>query len=156
MLGGSYGFARVTMGPYLGFIIGCFDSITNILFCITLIRGVCSFITSTIGTGVPSQYEPLYWLLCYAVCLIILIPLGRWNFCFITIVGSCTLAVPIIYALSTANVQNFDRYVTNQENGAIFTGGMKSFMQVLPVPTWMYIGIDMVCLVCDDTRDVSV
>jgi amino acid transporter len=30
--GGTYGFARVTVGPYFGFLVGCFESFGNILY----------------------------------------------------------------------------------------------------------------------------
>lgn len=143
------------MGPYLGFIIGSFDSVTNIIYVSSLVRGLTEFITNTIGDSVDHKYDPVYWLICYVFCLIVLIPLGRWNFSFMTIIGTITLVLPIVYVLSTANTQDFERYVIQEDRHPFFQDGMSSFMQILPVPTWMYIGIDLVCLVCDDTKDVS-
>lgn len=144
------------MGPYLGFLIGCFDSVSVIVFFAILVRGACQFVTYSIGTSVPDGYDPLYWFLLYIICLIILIPLGKWHFHFISVVGAISVALCVIYILATIPNQDFKQNVLEQETDGFFAGGgMKSFMQALPISTWMFIGIDLTCLVCDDTSDVS-
>lgn len=143
------------MGPFVGFLIGCFDSMSNIIFIAILVKGGCEFIAYAAGPTVSPDLAPLLWFILYAVCLTILIPLSRWNFHVITVTGAISVALCFLFIFSTIPNQNFTVNVLNQEKHAFFAGGgMKSFMQVLPMSTWMYIGIDLTCLVCDDTNDV--
>lgn len=144
------------MGPYFGFLIGCFDSMSLIIFIAILVRSCVDFITYAVGPSAPLDYDPLFWFLLYFVCLAVLIPLGHWHFRLITAVGVFSVVMCIVFALATIPNQDFEKNVTDQERHRFFQdGGMSSFMQVLPISTWMYIGIDLICLVCDDTKDVS-
>lgn len=58
--GGSYGFARVTLGPFLGFMVGCCDALRNLAW---VVKGVWSFsnlLEQTIGSR--SALRPVLWL----------------------------------------------------------------------------------------------
>lgn len=154
-VGGSYGFARVTMGPYLGFVIGCFDAITNIFYSLTVLQYLCTSIVEFTGDAIPPHSEPIQWLILYVFCLTTLIGLGRWSFPFISLQGIIVLCICIAFVFSTADRQNFHKYVVEKEGGVLFAGRFVNFMQCLPIANWLYLGIDMLCLVCDDTENVG-
>lgn len=65
--------------------------------------------------------------------------------------------IPIIYILGTAHLQDFKTNVIDLEKmlkHVPFDRGFRGFVELLPLSSLMYFGIDMVCLVCEDTRDV--
>ena len=154
--GGSYGFSRVTMGPFIGFLIGCFDSVSLIAFNAILVHSGCSFIKYAAGPAVPDNIDPLLWFIMYFVCLLILIPMSQWTFKIITVTTAICLCFFLLFIFCSIPNQDFEANVLKQETHSFYEGmGMTGFMEVLPVTTWMYIGIDLTCLVCDDTADVS-
>ena len=144
------------MGPFVGFLIGSFESLSGIIYTAILIKSGCEFIAYAAGPEVSPKLAPLLWFILYAVCLAIMILFGRWNFRLISVTGAISVLLCFLFIFATIPNQDFKVNVLNQEKHALFAGGgMKSFMQVLPVPTWIYVGIDLTCLVCDDTADVS-
>lgn len=153
--GGSYGFARVTMGPYVGFVIGCFDAVSNTFYSLLLVQYVCMSIVDTVGDAIPAHSEPFQWLLMYLVCLCIMIGLGRWSFTFITCLGVILALTCLIYVFCTAGQMNFHKYVLTKDLNLLFNGHMSQFMYCLPISNWLFLGPDLVCLVCDDTENVS-
>lgn len=143
------------MGPYIGFVIGCFDSMSNTFYACLLVQCVCLSIVDFVGDGIPAHSEPVLWLLMYIVCLSIMIGLGRWSFTFISFLGVVMLCTCVGYVLSTANQMNFEQFVLKRDTNRLFDGHMSQFMFCLPIANWLFLGPDMMCLVCDDTENVS-
>lgn len=157
--GGSYGFSRVTTGPYFGFIVGFFDSVSNIIYVSLFVRTCTAFFQFAFYDITSSRYDPLWWAILYIGLFFLHILLGKHSFKFISIFGFICLIIPIIYILGTAHLQDFQTNVIDLEkltNHVPFERGVKGFVRLLPPSALMYFGIDMLCLVCEDTRDVSV
>lgn len=144
------------MGPYIGFVIGCFDSMSNTFYALLLVECMCMSIVDFMGGGIPANSEPVQWLLMYIVCLGIMIGLGRWSFTFISILGIIMMCTCIGYVACSASHLNFENYVLKQDRNVLFDGHVSQFMRCLPIANWLYLGPDMMCLVCDDTENVRI
>src|SRR5438105_10117537 len=67
--GGAYSFARTAMGPLGGYITGLAENMEYILTPAVIVVGIGGYLTAALGT--PGSLEPLWWLLCYAVFVIL-------------------------------------------------------------------------------------
>src|SRR5215831_12515588 len=63
--GGAYSFARTAMGPWGGFITGLAENVEYILTPAVIVVGVGGYLSAIFGT--PAAWEPLWWLICYAI-----------------------------------------------------------------------------------------
>src|SRR5450755_1804848 len=63
--GGAYSFARTAMGPLGGYITGLAENMEYIFTPATIVVGIGGYLGAIFAT--PPVYEPLWWLVCYAV-----------------------------------------------------------------------------------------
>ena len=158
-VGGAYGFARVTTGPFLGFIVGFFDSISNIIYVSLFVRTCVQFFQLCFYEGdVNEDLDPLWWAVLYVGTFVMQMLMQQHSFKFISLFGFVCVCIPIIYILGTAHLQDFKTNVTDLEKllqHESFAQGSVGMARLLPLSSLMYFGVDMVCLVCEDTRDVS-
>src|ERR1700692_3231286 len=63
--GGAYSFARTAMGPWGGYITGLAENMEYILTPATIVVGIGGYLGAMLGT--PKSFEPLWWLVSYAV-----------------------------------------------------------------------------------------
>ena len=158
-VGGSYGFARVTTGPYLGFIVGFFDSVSNIIYVSLYVRTFVDVVHLCFDEGkANTDWDPLWWAVMYVGCSALQILLQQHNFKVISLFGFICLCIPIVFIFGTAHLQNFKVNVIDLEkvmHHVSFALGTPGFVSMLPYSAMMYFGVDMVCLVCEDTHDVS-
>lgn len=151
--GGSYGFARVTMGKYAGLFVGLCESFEYVFVVavnMLLLGLVC---TATFETH--EKYEPLWVLIAYVFSLAIHLAGGPvfWNFTFVL----CLVDVLILiwFALGSWKFVDFKEHAPNpdpaNEVTGYFIGGIDNFLKVLPISIWLYIGIEAVPLACEET-----
>ena len=67
--GGAYSFARTAMGPLGGYITGLAENMEYILTPAVIVVGIGGYLSAAFGT--PGSWEPLWWLLCYAVFVLL-------------------------------------------------------------------------------------
>lgn len=156
--GGAYGFARVTMGPFLGFMVGFFDSLANIIYVSLFIRVFVLLFVFCFHIQYDPDNLPYMWVLTYCGLVLFHVGMGKFNFWFMTFMGIVVLAVPIIFIAGTAHQMDYQTWVVDQQR--LFQHvwmplGARGFVKLLPVSALFYFGIDMMCLVCEDTKNVS-
>src|ERR1700758_851577 len=67
--GGAYSFARTALGPLGGYVTGLAENMEYILTPAVIVVGIGGYLSAACGT--PSNWEPLWWLLCYAVFVVL-------------------------------------------------------------------------------------
>ncbi len=67
--GGAYSFARSAMGPWGGFITGLAESIEYIMTPAVIVFFIGSYLTGIFET--PAAYQPLWWIGCYLVFVLL-------------------------------------------------------------------------------------
>eukprot|EP00981_Chlorochromonas_danica_P011430 scaffold4011_cov197-Ochromonas_danica.AAC.12 len=65
--GGSYGYVRCVLGPFLGFIVGLFESLEYIMFLSSTLVDVGLLLGSLLHSG--QNLQPLYWLLFHLLAI---------------------------------------------------------------------------------------
>src|SRR5438045_247968 len=67
--GGAYSFARASMGPWGGYVTGLAENMEYILTPATIVVGIGGYLGAIFRTR--SEYEPLWWLACYIVFVVL-------------------------------------------------------------------------------------
>ena len=145
--GGAYGLARCTLGFYFGFIIGCCETIEYILYVSASVLSLGSIISSM--APAVENYQPLLWLIFYVTANPFHI-FGGHNFWRLNlIVGVISLFIILLFCLGSLPYLNFNRYAVTGD-GEWFVGGIDSFLQVLPLSAWFFVGVEALNMACDD------
>src|SRR5919112_2156860 len=63
--GGAYSFARTSMGPWAGYITGIAENIEFVLTPAVIVFFISSYLSAIFGTA--PGFQPVYWVLCYAL-----------------------------------------------------------------------------------------
>lgn len=145
--GGAYGLARCTLGLYIGFIVGCCETIEYIVYVATSAILLGSMISTIFPVVMP--YQPIIWL-CFYLSAILIYSLGGkmfWNFSFR--IGVVSLLIVLVYAIGSF------QWVDITKNGPIhgewFIGGTSNFMRIFPLPAWFFVGVETLNFCSDDT-----
>ena len=93
--GGSFGYARCTLSPFIGYVVGIFDLVQTVLCAAQFVDAIAQGFNAAAGGS--DDYRPLWWVLIYAVVIVIAIPGGRvlWN--SIIAVTVLTIVMMLIY-----------------------------------------------------------
>lgn len=147
-LGGMFGFVRVAVGPYFGFMVGCCDVLQYLLLAAISAYTLGKLLTFI--TDGSSQMEPLYWLLLYfpSVC----VQISGGNSLWITVCATSTIVFLILalYGCSTITQMNFPANVLrNDPNSGGSTNVVSDFFRFLPPVNGFFVGISAVMLGCD-------
>ena len=149
--GGSFGYARCTLSPFIGYLVGMCDLLQCVLFtacCVYSVSRALNIAATAVATG---PYEPLWWIGVYGFAIVIMLPGGRWMWNSIAAFTILTLLMFMIYGLGVTGHMNF-AYWSTKEIPA-FNGDTHMFMNNLIVPTICYIGIDLTTIFGDETKE---
>ena len=150
--GGSFGYARCTLSPFIGYLVGMCDLLQCVFYTATVVYIISDALSISVsGEDHFLDYLPLWWFAIYAVMILIALPGGRmlWNSIIAFVV--LTIIMMLLYVLGCAPLTNFRHYATEQGIGA-FAGTTHDFMNNLIVPTACYIGVDLVTVFGDEVK----
>lgn len=147
--GGTYGFVRVALGPYAGFLVGNCESMLNVLYIATAVVSLGEMITAV--TALPSAVEPLYWVLFFLStgCLNLLGQHAFWN--TNAVLAILSISFLLFYMLLTASTADFHRYAMSEGSGV----SVRDTFRHMPWASWFFVGIEMLPLTsreCDEPR----
>lgn len=153
--GGTYGFARVTVGPFVGFLVGCFESVGNIVYTFIAMIPIGTCITY-ITDGDP-KYEPIYWLLAYGLVIGIEFLGRRFYFQFLNTYAFGIIMLVILYFILSVQNVDLDRYLyaRGSDKSLMFKNGVGDMMPLLPISGWYYFGIEIMPLISNEVKNVS-
>ena len=157
LLGGSYGFARVTVGPYFGYLIGCCESIESIIYVPSTLL-VFGSLLSTLFVTSPSL-EPIWWLLFYVSANFLHIGGGNFFWTFNSLIGFVSLILIVLYCVATPPFLDFEANVTDQtvqfEGSSANDDSPTRFLQYVHLVAWFFVGVEGLPLSCIEAKDVS-
>ncbi|KAJ1429280.1 amino acid/polyamine transporter I [Ochromonadaceae sp. CCMP2298] len=151
--GGSYGFARVTLGPFVGFIVGYMEALSNFMFTVEVAEHFGYLVQRIMGS--TSQLRPVYWLFFYVPAVSLLLSGSKYFYPVTAGLSVFSLAVIAAYLLGTSPDTNFMKYVVNIDGSQIYPGGVESFIRLLPLCSQLWLGVQSVTLACENTEDAS-
>ena len=159
--GGAYGLARVCLGLYPGFLIGCCEAIEYIFY-VAASALVLSKMLIDMTSASPIM-EPIICLLFYIVSLLIHIFGGIWFWRSTTFLGVISLVIVLVYCFGSLPWVDFNQYApapstTGEPDGkrAWFIGGFSAFFTTTPLAAWWYVGVESLNFCNSVVSEVSV
>jgi len=146
--GGAYSFASTAMGPWGGYITGLAENMEYILTPAVIVVGIGGYLGSIFGT--PRVWEPVWWLLCYAVFVALNIWGVEMTFHVSVLVTLIALAVLAVFWFGAAPRLDLAQWATpyfprgNKVTAALFQ---------LPFALWLYLGIEQLPLAAEESRN---
>ena len=156
--GGAYGIARVSLGLYPGFMIGCLEAIEYILYVSSSVIVLTTLICDITQTSL--NLIPVYSLVFFLVAVTIQIQGGLVFWRCNAFLGLVSIAILLMYNLGSlpwVNIANVSSpTTTGGENYTYFIGGFSGFLAVTPLAAWWYVGVESLNLSCAFVANVRV
>ena len=158
--GAAYSFARSAMGPWGGFITGLCENVEYVLTPAVIVFFIGSYMGGIFET--PASFQPIWWILMYAVFLALNIVGVELSFRVTLVVTLAALAVLIIFWISAIPHLDFSRWALNiapdgtelpEGNGPYFPFGIHGVLATLPFAVWLFLAIEQLPLAAEESID---
>jgi amino acid transporter len=154
--GGTYALARVTVGFYPGFMVGCAEILYYILVVAIYNFAIVAVINLTWPQTLPYQGElvALFYLTQLCLCLS-----RRVFWVVITLVGLGALAINLTYLFGAIKYFDFQKWAYSHPNfdythkKTLYVGDYLEAVETLPFSMQMFMGLEIVNLMCDEVRE---
>ncbi|RQM25097.1 hypothetical protein B5M09_010913 [Aphanomyces astaci] len=157
--GGSYGLARAVLGFYPGFLLSSLELLEYTSFASVSVLYVTEFATTFFNWN--EDYQPILWLLFYAVFIFILESRGKYVWWFMLVFVVLCLAPTVLFVCGSLSYVNFQANAilvddaTNETTWA--TGDISSaFFGILPSTTVGFAGVESLTVVTGFVKDPAV
>jgi ethanolamine permease len=151
--GGAYSFARTAMGPWGGYLTGLAENMEYILTPAVIVVGIGGYLGAIFET--PDAWEPLWWLVAYAL----FVGLNIWgveiSFRFsvwITLIALGILLVFYLGALSHFDWQQALNIEPEKGGSRFFPTGWGGILSALPFAVWFYLAIEQLPLAAEESK----
>lgn len=162
--GGAYSFARTAMGPWGGFITGLCENVEYVLTPAVVVFFIGSYLQSIFGT--PTEFQPVYWVICYIIFVGLNIAGVELSFKVTTIVTLLALACLVAFWISAIPVMDFGRWALNigvgpdgaavelpDGHGSYFPFGVYGTLATMPFAVWLFLAIEQLPLAAEESVD---
>jgi ethanolamine permease len=146
--GGAYSFARASMGPWGGYITGLAENMEYIFTPATIVVGIGGYLSAVFATR--PAFEPIWWLVCYAIFAFLNIWGVAMSFRVSAITTACALAVLAIFYAGALPLVDLHRW--GFAGGPFLPRGGAGVFAALPFALWVYLGIEQLPLAAEETR----
>jgi ethanolamine permease len=162
--GAAYSFARSAMGPWGGMVTGLAESIEYILTPAVIVYFIGTYMTAIFET--PAAYQPVWWVVSYAIFLLLNLRGVELSFRVSVVVTLGALAVLAIYWLSAMPQLDFNRWALNigigtdgkpvelpRGGGPWLPLGWDGVLATLPFAVWLFLAIEQLPLAAEESAD---
>src|ERR1043166_472478 len=153
--GGAYSFARTAMGPWGGYITGIAENMEYILTPAVIVVGIGGYLGAIVGT--PKWFEPVWWLISYAVFVALNIWGVELSFRFSVFITIAALAVLATFWIGAIRQLDFGRWALDVPAmpGATrwMPRGAAGVLAALPFALWFYLAIEQLPLAAEESHD---
>lgn len=147
-------FCRVALSPFLGFMMGCCESLQTIMYVAAAVDAFGHVCCAMFGAS--HTLEPLWWTVFYISALPLFMHGGKlfWN--FNAVIGFISLLVIVMYCLGSIPQLDFATFVTRLEehHHQTYEHSTKAFLKYVHLGAWYFIGIEGLPLSCIDAQHV--
>jgi ethanolamine permease len=144
--GGAYSFARTAMGPWGGYVTGLAENMEYILTPATIVVGIGGYLGAIVGT--PKSFEPLWWLVSYAVFVALNIWGVALSFRFSVFIALAALLVLAVFWAGAIPYLDFRRWAPPW-----LPHGWPGVLAALPFALWFYLAIEQLPLAAEESYD---
>jgi ethanolamine permease len=146
--GGAYSFARTSMGTWGGYITGLAENMEYVLTPAVIVVGIGGYLGSI--AGVSSDWDPLWWALCYAVFVALNIWGVEMTFQVSVVVTLMAIATLAVFWIGAAPHFELARWATPYFPPA--AGKLGAGVVELPFALWLYLGIEQLPLAAEESH----
>lgn len=146
--GGYYGYARCTVHPFFGYLVGCSGVIETIFVTAATVLRIAQAITICCGT--PIKLEPLWWVLIHSGAILVHVQHHQvYWVAMLALTALCVLTY-VIFTLGSIPVDHFEAHAHIPKTAMMMD---VKWLQVLSLPSIFYYGCDLVIVAADEVRD---
>jgi len=157
--GGAYSFARSAMGPWGGFVTGFAETIEYVAT-----TGVIVFFSASYADGIVAQLFGtslpvwLWWIILYAIFLLLNISGAELSFKFAIVVAILSLAVIAVFALMAIfsgkfSVDNLFDIAPTTGTSTFLPKGVWAIVAAMPFAMWFFLGIEELPLAAEEAHN---
>ncbi len=149
--GGSYGYSRCALSPFIGYIVGICDLLQSVMFSAICINKISEAISMLVSGNDYLTYLPCWWIATYTLILLIALPGGRcfWN----SMSGFTIMTIVMLLIYTIGNAPRFDFAHHAHQDIPMFAGSSWDFMKELITPAICFVGVDFITLFSDEAKD---
>ena len=144
--GGSYGLARCSISNYWGYMLGCIEVIQYIF----LVAATLTTLEKLLEMVLPDvqHYPPVTWLILYIIPVLARTYAGIYFWWFVKFVACSSILILLLFVFGSMKYVDFSQYAAwpstadNSVSNPWFIGGVNEFMQVYPLATWLFVGVE--------------
>jgi len=157
--GGAYSFARSAMGPWGGFVTGFAETIEYVATTAVIVFFSASYadgiISQLTGTSLPVW---LWWIILYAIFLLLNIAGAEVSFKFSIVVAIASLAVLALFAIMAIasgkfSVDNLFDIAPTDGNSTFLPKGIWAIVAAMPFAMWFFLGIEELPLAAEEAHN---
>ena len=163
--GGAYSFARTAFGPWGGFITGVAENIEYVLTPAVVVFFIGAYLTGIFET--PNWFQPIWWLIGYAVFLGLNIRGVELSFMVTVVVTLIALAILVFFFVSAIPSIELSKYAMNigidpatgaavelpDGGGPFLPFGIYGVFATLPFAVWLFLAIEQLPLAAEESVD---
>jgi len=157
--GGAYSFARSAMGPWGGFVTGFAETIEYVAT-----TAVIVFFSASYADGIISQLTGaslpvwLWWIILYAIFLMLNIAGAEVSFKFAIVVAIASLAVLAMFAILAIvsgkfSIDNLFDIAPTDGNSTFLPKGIWAVVAAMPFAMWFFLGIEELPLAAEEAHN---
>ena len=156
--GGAYSFARSAMGPWGGFVTGLAETIEYVATTAVIVYFSASYADSItdelFGLSMPAW---VWWVILYAVFLLLNIAGAEVSFRFAVVVAALSLAVIALFAVMAlfSGALDFGKLFDIEPdagNSTFVPFGWWQVVLAMPFAMWLYLGIEELPLAAEESH----
>ena len=156
--GGAYSFARTAMGPWGGFITGLAENVEYVLTPAVIVFFISSYLSQIFETS--QAVLPLYWVLAYALFVMLNGRGVAWSFQVTVCVTLAALACLVVFWVSAIPSFDFSASALDiDSNGEFLPGGggpllpfgFTGALSALPFAVWLFLAIEQLPLAAEES-----
>lgn len=142
--GGAYGYVRSSLGPYFGFMTGCFELLMYNFYTICAVNSLGNCISKA-GIGMNVKWEPLTFLGFYCAIIAFHLRGGIYFWVAMCVLAVVSILTILLYCFSafTQGDHYWDSSLVNEPHDLIEGGASKVFEHLFNA-AWFFVGIETV------------
>ncbi|ETV99470.1 hypothetical protein, variant [Aphanomyces invadans] len=141
--GGAYGLSRCSLGFFGGYMVGCCEALQYILYTASSVLVLGDMVLELVDLApddVLWYVRPLTWVTIYAVVHGLQRRSQRRFWICNMLLALVSVGIVLVYVIVSLPHASYDLYGGGEEHS--FKGGMRAFMEHLPLSAWFFVGIE--------------
>ena len=148
--GGSFGYARCTLSPFIGYLVGMCDLLQSVFYSAVFVDVVAKAFAMASDNQHYLDNLPLWWLTVYGVIILIALPGGKPFWTIMAFFTSLTIVCLLFYCFQNAGRTSFPKFATKEVSP--FEGTTHQFFDTLIAPVICYVGVDLITLFGEEVK----